>query len=419
MNVITRLVGSRFTKNVSTLIAGNLAAQFISVLTLPVLTRLFTASDFGAFATVTSVIAIIGSISSLRYELAIPLPFSDKKAFNIFVISFITLIIISTLLFCLISIIFTLRVAEQFLEPISLIWFVFFGVILFGANNILTYSVIRGGDASILAKVLFLSELIKFPIQIVMFKQGAFGLLMASLIGTLFSVVFLTKISVGDKTSCYRSVTRNSIKKIALEYSKFPKYSTLVGLVNIAGQHLPNVLIMYLYGPAEAGFFFFANKILNVLNSVSGVAIRQSFLIEAIEKDRKDNLYSEVKRAVRVLVVILVLPALTVIAIGEEIIVFIFGASWEVSGEIIPVVMLIIASQFITSPVSQVFAIKDKIKESLVLHIILTTFKLTGIMVGYSVFNSFFVSVSLYSILGAIGYLMFLNKVFYYSKIND
>ena len=86
-----------FARGVSVLVGGTAGAQLLTVLAAPLLTRLYSPEDFGLLAVYASLLALIGVISSLRYELAIPLPEDDTEAANVAVLSLI-LVGISTLL---------------------------------------------------------------------------------------------------------------------------------------------------------------------------------------------------------------------------------------------------------------------------------------------------------------------------------
>jgi O-antigen/teichoic acid export membrane protein len=72
---------------VSVLVGGTAGAQLITVLAAPLLTRLYSPEDFGLVAVCASLLALIGVISSRRYELAIPLPDDDVEEANVAMLS--------------------------------------------------------------------------------------------------------------------------------------------------------------------------------------------------------------------------------------------------------------------------------------------------------------------------------------------
>ena len=69
-----------FARGISLLVGGTAGAQLLTILAAPALTRQYGPEDFGLLAVYASLLALIGVISSLRYELAIPLPVGDAEA---------------------------------------------------------------------------------------------------------------------------------------------------------------------------------------------------------------------------------------------------------------------------------------------------------------------------------------------------
>src|ERR1039457_211590 len=76
-------------RNVFTLTSGITIAQMIPILLQPLLRRLFTPAEFGAYAIFLSIIEIVVSIGTLRYEVAIVLPKKDVLAANLLGLSLI------------------------------------------------------------------------------------------------------------------------------------------------------------------------------------------------------------------------------------------------------------------------------------------------------------------------------------------
>lgn len=72
-----------FARGVSILVSGTAAAQALTVLAAPLLTRLYSPDDFGLLAVYASLLSLIMVVSSLRYKLAIRLPEDDGEAANV------------------------------------------------------------------------------------------------------------------------------------------------------------------------------------------------------------------------------------------------------------------------------------------------------------------------------------------------
>ena len=83
MSMAKWLHKNEFTSNVLKLITGTALGQLITVLVSPILTRLYSAEDFGIFAIYISVAGILSVIITLRFEDAIVLPAEDNEAIDL------------------------------------------------------------------------------------------------------------------------------------------------------------------------------------------------------------------------------------------------------------------------------------------------------------------------------------------------
>ena len=88
-----------FIKNVTILSIGTALAQAVSIISIPVLSRLFPPEAFGVAAVFASVGGIGGIISCLRYDLAIMLPKEEKDAASVFFLSLIFVFLVSGVFF--------------------------------------------------------------------------------------------------------------------------------------------------------------------------------------------------------------------------------------------------------------------------------------------------------------------------------
>jgi len=87
-NFLNRLLpkGSAM-RHVSILAGGTTIAQGLNVAIMPVLSRIYSPSDFGVMAVFVSVTAILTELSGFRYHLAIPLPKQERYAKALIVLS--------------------------------------------------------------------------------------------------------------------------------------------------------------------------------------------------------------------------------------------------------------------------------------------------------------------------------------------
>ena len=69
------------------MLTGTVAAQAISALLSPVLTRLFTPTDFGHLSVYNSVLTLFVTVASLGYEMALPICVAESDCANLLALS--------------------------------------------------------------------------------------------------------------------------------------------------------------------------------------------------------------------------------------------------------------------------------------------------------------------------------------------
>lgn len=173
-----------FARGVTILVGGTASAQILLVLAAPVLTRLYTPEDFGLLAVYASLLALIGVVSSLRYELAIPLPEDEVEAANVAVLCLI-LVGLSTLLTGVLVWLLGSMVAEALGVPTlaNYLWLLPVGVLLSGAYSVFNYWAVRTKRFTAIAGTKLRQALAILAIQLAAFKLGGIALLFGQVAG--------------------------------------------------------------------------------------------------------------------------------------------------------------------------------------------------------------------------------------------
>jgi O-antigen/teichoic acid export membrane protein len=405
-----------FSRNVATLAGGTAAGQLLIILVTPILSRLYTPEDFGMLAAFAAILGVFSVIASLRYELAIPLPASDSDAADIFFLSILVLCFFSTLLAVVLYFF-----SGYFLGVINLggvakwIWMLPIGCFLIGLYNIFSLWSIRKRKFGSLAASKFSQSAVLASIQLGGYGMGAPALLAGQILGQSAGAGGLLFSIVKTDWSTLRAVKIKGILRAGREQYRFPMYSTWTGMLNAVGLQAPNLLFVLLFGPVSAGLYFMANRVMSAPMQLLGQAVGQAFLAEAAEANRNGTLSSLAKKVMLKLSFLIALPMSIIALFGEQIFSFVLGDSWSEGGQVAQWLVIVICVQFLTSPIGQILAIKDKQHVGLFLQALLALLRVLGIFVGYY-FNSFMLSVALFSLLGAAGYLVFLLASLSYSK---
>ena len=92
------IIRGSIVKNLSILVSGTAVAQLLVIGFQVVIRRIYSPADFGAFAVYMSILGIVATLSSLRYEQAIVLPKEYRAGKGLLKLSVIVSVITSVLL---------------------------------------------------------------------------------------------------------------------------------------------------------------------------------------------------------------------------------------------------------------------------------------------------------------------------------
>lgn len=404
---ISRLLPkSDFARGVSVLVGGTASAQILLVLAAPLLTRLYTPEDFGLLAVYASLLALIGVVSSLRYELAIPLPDDDQEAANVAVLCLI-LVAVSTLLTGILVVLLRESIARALGVPhlAKYIWLLPVGVLFSGVFTVFNYWGIRTKRFATIAATKLRQAVATLTIQLTAFKLGGVMLLFGQVAGQSIGTASLAAPAL-VKTE-FKNVSRAGVKKAAIRYRRFPIFSSWAGLVNTAGHQLPILILAAVFTAGSAGLYSLAHRILTLPASLIGNAIADVFFSHAADAHREGRIGEMYLRLQDALIQIGLPPALILIVAGPNLFALIFSEAWRDAGVLAQWLALGVFAGFVVSPLSQVFTILERQKAGLLLQIILFCARCVGVAIG-AWLESLILAVALFSIASVFGYALYI-----------
>jgi len=380
---IRKLFKSKFSYNVLTLITGTTLAQAIPIIISPILTRLYTPEDFGVLGLFLALTSIFGSIANAKYELAILKPIHDRDAINIGALAVGIAFLFSFFLF-LVVIIFNYEIKLLLNNSQIGFWLYFVPIIVFvmGIFNVLNYLNTRKKlykDIAV-SKVLKSSSMVLVNLSFGLIKSGATGLILGQIFSTFVSNFNLFK--KVKKNYNFKNIKKSKIKKLAIKYNKFPKYSLLSATVNKSSDHVITFLISSLYGLKTLGFYFLPYRVLGIPSSFISNSIGQVFFQEAtLEKIKTGNTKKIFNKTLKNLFVISFIIFFPLYLFIEDIFIFVFGENWTVAGKYAKILLPLFFIKFIVSPLTVMNIIFNKNEVGMYwqiilifLHVILITF---------------------------------------------
>ena len=352
---------SAFASSIAALAGGASVAHLISFLALPFLTRIYSPSDFSVLAVYTSLIAIFSVAACLRFEIAIPLPKSDRGAVSLLVIALfcsasISLILGASIFFFKIQILnlVNLNSIDQYLIIIPIgIWFASsFSAIQYWSTRLKRFNVVAG------TRVIqtFFSAVLQILLGFL--GAGPIGLIVGLIANSGVGLFSLINRSWSLDAKLIMAVRWRSIYGALRTYSRFPKYSTLDALANTAGSQLPILLIASIAVGPEAGYFILATKVISTPLMLIGSSVGQVYLSQAADELRAGTLSTFSHRIFNGLLKTGMGPAIFIAMIAPELFEVVFGKGWERAGEILVWMTPALALQFLSSPISMVMHVR-------------------------------------------------------------
>ena len=276
-----------FWGNVGLLLLGSVFAQVISAGALVVLTRVYSPDEFGVLGTYVAIIMIVGSLSLLRYDLAIPLPKSDEDGAKVLILSLGILALIT-----LVTAIGCWGFGEFLTTFLNLsnirdvVWVIPIGVLGVGSSLAMTAWLARRGHFQCASMGVGLQGITQAGGQIGLSfgPLGALGLVLGNLAGqVLAGLYYLRNIWKLDR-ECFKGTQLHHVRQIAVRYWRFPAVSFWSGCAMILNQYLPILLMSGLYGKAYAGLYLIGQRVLHLPVGLISRAVGSVFLPEYSRK---------------------------------------------------------------------------------------------------------------------------------------
>lgn len=392
-----------FVKDFLTLLSGNAAAQAISLLAIPILTRLYTPAEFGIVALFISIVNVIAVVANGRLDMAIVLPKRDGHAFHLLAINFFIALIVALL--CLVVIaVFHEDLSDVFssLSYRKIIWFLPLCIFLAGTQKSLSYWFTRMRNFRSLAsnRVVQNAGQTGFRLCRYIYIDGHWGLFTGFLIGLFLSWgTFVFQLFKREFWKIRYLSFRTSYKTFK-DYINFPLYLMPMGVLNALSVNLLIFALSAVTTNTIVGHYERAWRVINFPLTMISTSFGNVFFEKMSHKpNRKLYLYSYI---INLGVATIILSPL--IFWGEEIFCFVLGQDWSIAGRIAAIMLPLTISNFATQTISSTFSVINQNRLLLVWQVVYLSITLGWIIIykGTEVFSL----LKVYSIIGAILYAL-------------
>ena len=354
------------TRAIATLASGTALAQALTVLAAPVLTRLYTPEDFGALAVFTTFFGVIIAVACLRYDASIPVADDESVAANLLAVAAGVALVTAGVAAVVIAVLGGEALARSVNTPAlaSLLWLLPPGVLLAGLYNALSFWAVRRRSFGRIAHTRIAQGCGQVVIQIALgiFALGPVGLVLGQIAGQSAGISTFARALWREDRDALRLIAFRRMMRAAHRYRRFPLLASPAAVLNGISRLSPPLLVALLYGPAVAGWFALAQRVLITPMRLVGQAVAQVYLGQAPALAREDpaELHRLFTRLTARLFWLGLGPTALILIAGPWLAVVVFGSPWADAGRIMQALTLMSFAQFVVSPISQTLIVFER-----------------------------------------------------------
>lgn len=344
---------SEFLKSVVVLTTGTVLAQAVSYLAMLILTRVYTDVEFGEWGIYMRIVAFVTAIATARYEASIPLPKFDGHGYLLYKAS--------------------LRIGAMVLTATTITFAVYLLIVPSGWYGI-TFAACTVGS---IAFVILINLGTNWSIRTKAFKAisrqqvvnsvsanifrvglgymgfGALGLIFGTFIGYIISSVWFVRDFLTLTREKFNKYSRKKTGVLLKEHKAFPIINLPHVTMDLGRDLLVAALIVYFFEKDIFGQYNHSYLILRLPLAVVGIAVGRVFYQRCLELvNEGKSVVPLLKKTLRTLILLSVLPFLIIYLFGQPMFEFVFGANWGKSGSYSEIMSIWYMMLFLAAPLS-------------------------------------------------------------------
>jgi O-antigen/teichoic acid export membrane protein len=375
-----------FARKVMSLSALTAVGQGSFVVALPLLSRLYTPTDFGVFTIYLSIVNIGGPLIGLKFESALYAARTNEEARTTLALSILTVILMGAaatggLYLC----------AEAWpaaFNPVVRLTLAFlpFGLVLAGMWSVSSAWAIRSEAISTLAVARLLQPASMTVMQLAAaFVLPASGvvLIVAHLLSHVaYSVFVFSKTLVRSDLSSLFPTKWFDVLRHARAQRAFPLYALPAHMSLLAVSNLPPLLLMLFYGAEIAGECGVAYRLVAAPLAIASLPMGAIFTSVVSRRPPSVVVVRLARRVFLANLCLVSLPILLLAVAAPAIAPAVFGDGWARTGEIIAAFALLSAAQSLAAPFTEITSIFRSQALRFFIEIVPATLVITSIFVG-------------------------------------
>lgn len=331
---VDKLKSNSFWNSVLQLSFGQIAAQVINVICVPILSRIYLTDDYGQLSIIVSMANIITGFVCLGMNSAMMLAETENEAKETFVVSqniHFILAGFATVMLTIIS--FFQPVLHTTIPTLSAFTFVYAYIVINARNTLLSIYLnrIKKNNVLMMCPIINASSNLLIAIPLGLLGLHGYGLIIAAIIPLIVSNIIMSRHAHINCVRLKWSVYKDTIKK----YRDLVTFQYPSNLVTSLSTQTPSQILASAFGESALGSYSMCEKIFHIPFTMLATPIQTVYFRTASKMTDKieqlaDFTYSLVKK----IIYIAMLPTVITILWGETIFGFVLGSAWQHAGKL-------------------------------------------------------------------------------------
>jgi O-antigen/teichoic acid export membrane protein len=408
--------GSAFYKSVAWVAGGTATAQVISILSTPVITRLYTPLDYGVLTVFMAILGIVSPIATLTYATAINVSEDEDLAYDVLRLCFVI-----TSALCLISalavLLFGATILARFSAPEAApyLWILPLCVLSSGFYEALVSWALRKKRFRTIAGTTLSRGLAMTGTKIGLGWLGIrpLGLVLGFLASQVAGCFSIMHQLMHEEPRLLVHTSWIRIWHAAKRFSRFPLYRAWSKFLLGLDHQLPVFFISAYFGGEVVGLFGLANALVSMPMALIGNSVAQVYYAEIARfgKSRPDKIYNLTISVMKKTALMGVPLMAGILIIGPWLAATVLGPQWRGAGVFAGLLALSVVVKFVCSPVMQCFDVFEMQIGPLAINVVRLLLIFLCFYGGRSLHTTPSISIAIYSVVLALFYAFLILAV--------
>lgn len=403
-----------FWKHVITVLGGTLGAQALPLAVAPLITRLCTPAEMGAFSLWLGVVAVAAVTATLRMETAMILDHEPEQQRTCFRVVFYSATVTALLVTSCALAARSLGIHALGRLSLTALFTLGLGTWLTAAmQTTLAYATSHGafGKAAH-AKIWGAGTIAVGQLVLLYLGGGELALLGGQLLG-LAAGLAAARLQLKPPRAPIGLRLDRAQRAYLVRHRDFWRFSLPGNLLNAMVSQLPLFLIGLRHGAYAAGLFALTQRVLYAPVALLAASVLEVFKRQSVEEFKTvGNCANAYRYTFKILLALGLGPSLVLFLFSPMLFAWIFGQSWRAAGELARILAPLYFLNFIASPLSYVFFVAGKQKVDLVWQVALFLMTVSAFLAPGSLRENVLWYTLGYSLL----YLVYLHLSWLYSQ---